>query len=144
LRLSDIRDTGESCESDLEWRDSGGDGCAGYTQNADSWCPMADTYSVHQQQDASSKCCACGGGQRGSGAGGLECGSDAEWEDARGSTCARYDTNAGMCRDAEQYAVTVEVTASDVCCACGGGLHAVNKGPLFLSFFWAFGGATMC
>jgi len=118
---------GESCESDLEWRDSGGDGCAGYTQNADSWCPMADTYSVHQQQDASSKCCACGGGQRGSGAGGLECGSDAEWEDARGSTCARYDTNAGMCRDAEQYAVTVEVTASDVCCACGGGLHAVNK-----------------
>jgi len=101
---------------------------------------MADTYSVDQQQDASSQCCACGGGQRGSSAGALECGSDAAWEDARGSTCARYDTNPGMCSDAEQYAVTVEVSASDVCCACGGGLHAVNKGPPFLFFFGPLAG----
>ena len=44
-----------------------------------------------------------------------------DWKDKDGQNCAQYAKKATWCQSADSYANNDGDSASDVCCACGGG-----------------------
>ena len=54
------------------------------------------------------------------------------WEDSTGATCTEYADNTWCVEYGDEYAGTANLTANEVCCACGGGVDVI------LSFVFEF------
>lgn len=114
--LGDVMVKADSC-TDNDWKDAHGDTCEWYTH--DWHCRQAEYYTNDDGKDASTECCACGGGS----GGGCQ---DSEWRDSRGRSCKWY-SNDRKCSRSWKFAKD-GMDASTECCRCGGGNHGGSDG----------------
>ena len=97
----------------VEWKDSGGEGCAAYRSN--NWSCDQDAYYDKDGYSAKTACCHCGGGQ----GGGTKCTDKQGWVDSLGDDCAAY-ARYNWCPKYEDFG-RQEVMPKEACCICGGG-----------------------
>jgi len=67
-------------------------------------------------QDGCSECCRVD----------IVCGNDDAFQDMSGNDCAYYQSNPSMCESADNHANSDGMSASHVCCACGGSAAYYN------------------
>ena len=118
-----------SCSDDAAWTDGSGDGCEWY--NTASRCDSASSYEDAFGDDASTKCCFCGGGIFPADTMPTTCKEDDTWIDSTGDGCEWYNT-ASRCGSASEYADAFGDDASMKCCFCGGGTSNVRPCTWFL------------
>ncbi|KAK3274311.1 hypothetical protein CYMTET_17499 [Cymbomonas tetramitiformis] len=141
-------DYSEGCTDVADWMDTDGSPCVQY--EAAAWCTQSGGFGpswgsewgafeeyAFQGHDASTACCACGGGNREGGEPNSvvdNCSDYPSWFDTDGFDCRTYEDNEYCTRTGEfgpgwlpdQYGpfsvyATNSVDATAACCACGGG-----------------------
>jgi hypothetical protein len=139
-----------------DWTDSDGDDCYSYSYN--QFCTTSGGFGAewdkdwgtfqsftHAGQDASTSCCACGGGFKTfQGFDDNSCADAADWKDSDGDGCATYAQNFYCTPDGKQgngwheewgtlegFKSPNGVNALVACCACGGGTEGTFAGTQY-------------
>ena len=134
MQLSDPVLSDNMCWDTPDWTDSVGDSCTWYEQG-DNCLYYGDEFAT-AKGNANEACCACGGGSLSPPPDGdvvfdaPGCSSSpGGWMDSDGEDCYWYAQGDNCGLYGNDYAGVENKTASEACCACGGGSNPSNEPP---------------
>ncbi|CAB9526035.1 metalloproteinase dpy-31 [Seminavis robusta] len=111
-------------DTPIDWRDSVGDTCLWYSQG-DNCLYYGDDFTT-ELGSANQACCACGGGSStlppmNDYIGTPGCSDFPDWIDSEDDGCDFYGEDDNCVLFGDDYVGVSNKTASEACCACGGG-----------------------